>query len=252
MEPWEQEYQDIIRSQKQQQKAPAKQQTQYINACWEEIEKPDGSKLYVPKQAALKKQERRHQLHHALSSGVKAACKTTLTVILILTAISGISFFANQNHTGTNPITTITKTFRAPNTYVNGLGLKNMANTLKDIRDAQTQALSDYVAGNYSLTDEEISAWLLDIAADKKAIETLPHDESYSQVVDAHTSLLDTLQSFITHAESADWAAARTDHGKYVLLLEEIHPIFASALKENNVNHALHEDGSLWFEYYTR
>lgn len=259
MEQWEREYQSIIRDQKQREarsKHPSVKQREYINACWEEIEQPDGSKLYVPKQKALKKQEKRQRTRLFLLTTTKKAGKT-----LLFTSAALIIFFAAAHYGTAIPNGTtagdshlnpagILSGLKLPNTYKNGIGMRDMAAALEEIRKTQTETLSSYIAGSYSFSDEEMAAWQDSIHADLHTIAELAYDESYSELVNTHTTMLTALRSFIDASKDKDWKALQAAHEEYVRCLEAAPRLFAAALDKNNVEYTLHEDGDIFFRYY--
>ena len=93
MEQWERDYLDAIQS-RHQKKASlngyTKEQKEYINACWEEIIRPDGSKWYVPNQEQIKKQQKKAWRKKRFTSVFKKIVSLILALILGFSLLSGV------------------------------------------------------------------------------------------------------------------------------------------------------------------
>ena len=83
MELWEKEYLEVIQQLK---RAPAKPRKARINKCWEEVTLPDGSKWYVPKQKAFRKQKQKYR-ESRIPIGIKKLGKAILIMALVLVIV---------------------------------------------------------------------------------------------------------------------------------------------------------------------
>ncbi len=65
MELWEKDYLELLQSRRENQSKYTNGQQKYINECWEEVTRPDGSKWYIPKQENFNEQnqKRRYKTH---------------------------------------------------------------------------------------------------------------------------------------------------------------------------------------------
>lgn len=79
MEQWEKDYlEEISRRNKNASENITASQKEYINECWQEITRPNGSKWYVPNQEAIRKKQRKANRKALLSAGFRKAVKMLL------------------------------------------------------------------------------------------------------------------------------------------------------------------------------
>lgn len=255
MEQWEKEYLEIVERQKERQaNAVDKPSEGKISKGWKEVIREDGSKWYVPDEAVLSRQERRmkrkkgpFQCGRCLFVGLKRLIR-----LMLMLGMIGL-FCVIWKGVGELDINipwklpSIHSSAPARNTYVNGLGLHNMAKTLFDIRERQTNTLNAYISdGGFSL--DEIKTWQDSIDNDLAIIQNLEYDESYSEVVYGYARLLNILDDFVDCVLIGDSNRAREAWTEYSELFSSLNGIFAEALDANGVEYVIDEN-SLYFRY---
>lgn len=246
MEQWEKDYLDNVISKNV---TPSKTNKIKIDRRWKEAFQPDGSKLYVPRSGAFRKHKTLNLNLFRLGAAIKKAGKAILIILLAVVILFGLIELKSQKTDSSISWPSFIPGLHVRNTYINGLGLKDMANTLWNIKDRQTIKLNTYIASGYAFSDEEMIAWQNSITEDLTVIEKLTYDKSYSKVVEGHINLLNALQDYINYQKAGNRELAMDAHWEYSTLLAKLYPIFAEALERNGVEHELTESG-LSFNYY--
>lgn len=220
MEQWEKEYLEI----KQREKQPntiSNKQKEYIDICWEEVERSDGTKWYIPIKKEKQKQQRKRNLRVLLNKTFRVAC--IIIAICIVLCLLWSHFYAR------------------------GLGLKNMCTVLSEIESSQTAALNSFVTAGYSLSEEEIVAWKINIDKDLALLDRLIYHPSYKEVVKGHVSLLLTLQDFIDACLSGDYISSQLAHTRYSALLIDNRNKLFDAFERNFVKYQITSEGYVYW-----
>lgn len=256
MEQWEKEYLEIIQRKHQSECAEQHQtdrQEEYIHAYWDEVIQPDGSKYYIPKRKKFHKHEKWHQRKHILVGTIGRVIRIGFLVCILFVFFSAVSKYASQidlnfgDGVGMRPEFLHSVGIR--NTMVDGLGMRDMLDTLFDISDAHTDTLNLYVASGYSFSDDELKSWMDRIDADLIVIGRLPHDDSYSEVVDSYILLLNTLKAYVMYSREGNLVLAQAVYAEYSTLLQELMWNLAKAFDRNGVQYTW-EEGKIIYTYY--
>ena len=246
MEQWERDYLENITSKN---KTPSKRKKIKIDRRWKEVIQPDGSKLYVPRPGAFRKQRIQKLNQFRLGVAIKKAEKAILILLMAVVLLFGLVSFKKLKTDSSISQPSFIPGLHARNTYINGLGLKNMADILWDIKEKQTDTLNAYVSGGYAFSEDEITAWQDSISKDLNTIENLTYDKSYLDVIEGYKSLMCILRDYISYELAGNSEKSVASHSEYSSLLPELHYIFAEALEKNGVEYTLDEIG-LTFVYY--
>lgn len=257
MEQWEKEYLENLQKRKSAESGSqgySEQQKEYINTCWEEVIRDDGSKWYIPKQDKIQKRMKQLCGKKNRSVWAKKMVQIVLAVYCFYLLFANVSDFKIGINTESLSVSSFISSsvfhrFKVRNTMVDGLGLKNMLDALWNIRDRHLDKLNSFVSNSYSFTDEDMDAWLDLIDEDLVVIGKLPHDNSYSEVIDGYVLLLNTLKAYIQYALAENWALAEAAYVEYAALLLNLHNILAGAFEKNGVDYTLDEDG-IRYTYY--
>ena len=246
MEQWEKDYLDIVSKNT----TPTKTNKIKIDRRWNEVIQPDGSKLYVPKPGAFRKHKTLNLNQFRFKAAIKKAGKALLIILLAVVILFSLVSLKIPKTDSSISWSSFIPGLHVRNTYINGLGLNNMANTLWDIKDRQTNQLNSYIISGYAFSEEEMTAWQDSISKDLVTIENLIYDKSYSEVVEGHTTLLYFLQEYINHQQAGSRELAMNAHKEYSTLLTKLQSIFAEALKRNGVKYEITESGLTFMYYY--
>lgn len=259
MDLWEKEYLEIVQKSKESQgvrKESAKEQKAYINTYWEEVIRSDGSKWYVPKQNKFQKQAEREQRKFSWGLVFRYLLRISLAVFFFFVLFSNAWGIVSPDGIDLPRDFACLKTsflryIGVHNTMVDGVGLRDMLDTLWEIRDSQTDTLNRYVSGGHIFSDEETDAWMERIDGDLVKIGRLPHDDSYSEFVDSYVLLLNTLKAYVRYSQDGDWVLAQAMYSEYSSLIFGQNEILMKAFDLNGVKYTL--DGSTirytYFQY---
>ena len=82
-------------------------------------------------------------------------------------------------------------------------------------------------------------------------IREMPHDPSYSAVLEGYISLLDVLQEYVTYSIAGDSQKMNHSYNEYVSLLETVRLRLAAAFERNHVKYVLTDERFTYY-YYSR
>lgn len=218
-----------------------KQKEKFYVQLQEESTRSDSAKRYFPKQSKVVQLVGKNA-GNMRSTGVLffgSLLRFIFICVIVCSLFLGGCYFKNE----------IDYSFKRNSSLKNGIGLNAMATTLFDIRADQTETLSEFIASDFSFSENEIQNWKTSISEDLNTIENLSYHRSYSKVVNGYVSLLEMLQTYIDQMEDGDIETARLTLKKYYILINEQKYILAQALEKNGVSHSV-TDTDIRYSYF--
>lgn len=252
MEQWEKDYLEAVAARKRSEGGPGwdkKQQKKYMNQCWEEVIQPDGSKLYVPKKERIRRREERERRRSVGLAAGSRALKGIVIAFCLIAIFLGAFVVVRSGRFSIYSLDYYLDSLKSQNTYVNGVGLINMVNALSDILNTQVKTLNAYTSGDDAFSDDELQAWADSINENLFFIEQLRYDESYTEYVEAHVSMLTVLSDYVTLVQSGDFVLSPSLLNEFSDLLSGIPSLLITALDENGVEYEVNSDGTLIISY---
>ena len=242
MEQWEKEYLEIIRENKERcrnsDKTASQKQKEYIEACWQEVERTDGTKYYIPDKKKLDKQARKRKFQRKVKrfketvfGGIKKVLRAMLVIIIITSLVKSDGLSGRWEL-----LRMLLPTHRVAvsSTDINGKGFASMMDTLEGIRKRNSERMNTYAANGYSYPEGQIEKWLIDIDADIQTLEELNYHSSYKELVGCYSEFLIIIKNIVNCLEYGS-GNVRNELESYNAILEKMKSSLISALEENNI-----------------
>lgn len=242
MEQWEREYLEIIRENKERiknsDKPVSKKRKEYIEACWQEVVRADGTKYYIPDKKKLdrqikkrKQKENTRRIKTRISKGIKNILKILLALLVITTLVKSAGLSGNGNILRMLlPVSRLSMS----SSDINGILFSIMMDTLVEIENTHGKTMSSSVSSGYCFTQDQIEQWLADIDTDVQRLKNMKYHKSYEEVVNSYSEFLITTRNIVVCLEYGS-GNIREELDHYNAILKDMKASLIEAFEKNNI-----------------
>lgn len=267
MEQWEKEYIDAVVKSKQ---AMGQGKTihhsyeeGYDSSRWIEMEKPDGTKYYVPKEKAFdhQKQRTRKTLRIIIRIKWKSLLKGMAVIFLGFVLLGN---YLSNSGTQKKHIAEWRQEIRPVSlqgfiqgkvlggTYINGYGFADMMHFFEEMQTERHSFLNDVAKNIDSLSEIDLEWWSQIMDEREELLAKLKYADSYSQYVDAEKQVFEQQKVLLTLVKYN--AEVHTVLEMYYQLSGadvSLRNKAVEAMKKNEIDYTVNENGlRYWYKQY--